>query len=500
MKIQVKAQPWSELKVANLVLPLFEGQESETEALLKKILKKDDRQLASFTSGNITAKAGVVESMILLKPASVDRLIFIGMGKAEDYDLKQVRNAVATLINWSRVRRISQLSTMLLKPVESLLTDEAVWHTQIIAAQMSLFSYNEFKGDSKPDPLKTLTLYTPDKKQASSLRKLTGHASAYGDAVNVARELAIKPGNVATPAHLASTARRFRENGIKVTVLDAARLNREKCGGILAVGQGSRNKPNMIAMEYSCGRKQAPTVALVGKGVTFDSGGISLKPGAGMDEMKGDMAGAAAVLAVFSVLHRLKPAVNVIGIVPAAENMPDGSSYRPGDIIRCHSGKTVEILNTDAEGRLLLADGLSWAEQKYKPQAILDVATLTGAVVVALAHEFTGMLTNSNDLAEQVLASGAETGDPAWQLPLTPEFEKMVKSDIADLRNSVPGRAGGTITAAAFLKAHLRDTPWAHLDIAGTSWKKNKNGQTGPQGASVRLLLNLLENFRIPVS
>ena len=499
MKIQVKAQSWSDLKVANLVLPLFEGQESETEALLKKILKKNDKQLQTLTSGTLTGKAGIVESQ-LLQSSTVERLIFIGLGKADDFDLKQVRTAAATLIKWSAARQISQLCTMLLKPENSPLTDDAVWHAQIVAVQMSVFSYNEFKGDSRPNPLKTVTLFTPELKQASSLRKLTRHAEAYGDAVNFARELIIKPGNVVTPAFLAATARRFRSNGIKVTVLDAARLTREKCGGILAVGQGSRNKPNMVAMEYNCGRKQAPTVALVGKGVTFDSGGISLKPGAGMDEMKGDMGGAAAVLAVFSVLHRLKPAVNVIGVVPAAENMPDGASYRPGDIIRCHSGKTVEILNTDAEGRLLLADGLSWVEKKYKPQAILDIATLTGAVVVALAHEFTGLLTNSNDLAEQVLASGAETGDPAWQLPLTPEFEKMVKSDVADLRNSVPGRAGGTITAAAFLKAHLGDTSWAHLDIAGTSWKKSNSDHSGPQGAAVRLLLNLLENFRKPTN
>ena len=500
MKIQVKTQSWSELKVANLVLPLFEGQESETEAVLKKILKKNDKQISSLLSGTLTGKAGFIESQLLVQPASVERLIFIGMGKVKDFDLKKVRTAVAKLIQWSNARQINQLCTMLLKPENSPLTDDAVWHTQIVAAQMSVFNYKEFKSDSRPDPLKTLTLFTPEVKQAAALRKLTRHAEAYGDAVNLARELVIKPGNVATPAYLAATARRFKKNGVKVTVLDAARLGREKCGGILAVGQGSRNKPNMITMEYACGRKKAPTVALVGKGVTFDSGGISLKPGAGMDEMKGDMGGAAAVLAVFSVLHRIKPAVNVIGIVPAAENMPDGASYRPGDIIRCHSGKTVEILNTDAEGRLLLADGLSWAEQKYKPQAILDIATLTGAVVVALAHEFTGLLTNSNDLAEQVLASGAESGDPAWQLPLTAEFEEMVKSDVADLRNSVPGRAGGTITAAAFLKAHLRDTPWAHLDIAGTSWKKSKSAHSGPQGAAVRLLLNLLENFHIPTS
>lgn len=498
MRIQAKANLWKDIKTVNLFLPLFEGMEQEQIAAYAKSLQDDGRLQHAWRSREANGKSGTLTSILLAEQSPVGRVVFAGLGKAEDYDLRTVRRVTTSLIKWAVIKEIEQLQLLLLKPAKSPLSDAVVWHAQVVASMMAAYRYNEFKSDPKAVALKSLTLLTTDSKLLPAMRRQLQRALAFGDAVNLARELALKPGNVATPAFLATTARRFSRNGIKVKVLDATRLAVEKCGGILAVGQGSGQKPRMIVMEYNCGRKQAATVALVGKGVTFDSGGISLKPGAGMDEMKSDMAGAAAVLGLFSVLHRLQLQVNVVGVVPAAENMPDGLSYRPGDIIRCCSGKTVEILNTDAEGRLLLADGLSWVEKKYKPSAIVDVATLTGAVVVALGHEFSGLLSNNNELAAQLLASGAEEGDPAWQLPLTPEYEEMVKSDIADLRNSVPGRAAGTITAAAFLKAHLRGTPWAHLDIAGTSWPKNKKTVSGPQGAAVRLLLNLLENFAVP--
>ncbi len=497
MKTQAKYLLLKDIKAANLALPLFEGERPEA---LITALDSGDRLRQAFECEEVSGKPGRIETVLLPEGAAVSRLICVGLGRREEYDLMRVRRVMQKLIAWSGERGLTRLDCLLFVNGDSPLPDAAVMQAQIVAAKTAGYRFNEFKSERKPHSLKTLALFTQTKASPAGLRRQLERGILFGDAVNLARDLINKPGNVVTPAYLAQVARRLRPGGIKVKVLDSTQLAAEKCGGILAVGQGSRQKPRLVVMEYKSSAKQAPTVALVGKGVTFDSGGISLKPGTGMHEMKGDMAGAAAVIGVCSVLARLKPSVNVIGVVPAAENMPSGAGYKPGDIIRCHSGKTVEILNTDAEGRLLLADGISWVERKYRPAAIIDVATLTGAVVMALGHEFSGLLSNDDQLAEQILDSGAQEGDPAWRLPLTPAFEKLVESNVADLRNSVPNRAAGTITAGAFLKAHVRDTAWAHLDIAGTSWPKRNGKADGPQGAAVRLLLNLLENFQPPIS
>jgi leucyl aminopeptidase len=302
-----------------------------------------------------------------------------------------------------------------------------------------------------------------------------------------ARELVNLPPNILTPKDLAARARRMaRKEGLKCRILDVPAMKKLNMGGILGVGQGSRQEPRLIVLEYkapgAAGAK-APKVALVGKGITFDTGGISLKPGAGMDLMKTDMGGAAAVLGAGLIAARLKLPVNLTVIVPTAENMPDGLAIRPADVLTMASGKTVEVLNTDAEGRLILADAL-WYAERGKPDYIIDAATLTGACVVALGHHFAGLMSTSSELIDALKQAGGETFERVWHLPLVDEHRKEVEGSISDLKNLGAGREGGALSAGAFL-AHFVDdrTPWAHLDIAGTAWQNNANA-TGPKGAT----------------
>jgi leucyl aminopeptidase len=319
-------------------------------------------------------------------------------------------------------------------------------------------------------------------------------------AVRGARDMANEPGNHWTPGHFARAGRRLaKEHGLICKVYDQAALKKLGMGGILAVSQGSDQPPNLVALEYRGGRNQDPTLLLVGKGLTFDSGGISLKPGAGMQDMKFDMSGGAAVLAVMQALAELKPAgLHVVALVPASENLLGPAALKPGDIISQYNGKTVEVANTDAEGRLLLADALAFGVKKYQPTAVIDIATLTGAVIVGLGHYRTGLMSNNDSLAAQLLASGERCGEPLWRLPLDREYLKQLKSEVADLRNVGNDRAAGTLAAGCFLQEFVGDTPWAHLDIAGTAWDFIKKSYVpkGPSGVGVRTLLDLILNWQ----
>ncbi|OQY17361.1 MAG: leucyl aminopeptidase [Desulfobacteraceae bacterium 4572_35.1] len=314
------------------------------------------------------------------------------------------------------------------------------------------------------------------------------------DGVWLARDLVNQPGNVKVPTYLAQTAWDLaKQYNFNCTLLGPAELQRQGFGALLAVAQGSICEPRLIAMEYCGAGEDQPAVALVGKGVTFDSGGISLKPGEGMDQMKMDMAGGAAVLATMATIARLQLPINVIGVVPAVENMPSDRATRPGDIVTSLSGQTIEILNTDAEGRLILADALTWVAKK-QPQVIIDLATLTGACIIALGHHASAVLGNDDRLVEQLRQAGDSVGERVWQLPLFAEYAKQLKSEVADMKN-IGGRPAGTITAAAFLQKFVAEIPWAHLDIAGTAWaEKGKPGQPcGATGVGVRLLVDYLQ-------
>lgn len=317
--------------------------------------------------------------------------------------------------------------------------------------------------------------------------------------VEMARDLVFEPANKLYPTEFASRCRSLEKLGVEVSILDEAAMEKLGMGALLGVGQGSRRDSQMVVMRWNGGGKEAP-IALVGKGVTFDTGGISLKPAKGMEDMKMDMGGAAAVTGTMLALAGRKVKRNVVGVIGLVENMPDGNAQRPGDVVTSMSGKTIEVLNTDAEGRLVLADALHYTETKFKPQVMVDLATLTGAIIVALGKEYAGMFTNSDGLSEQLSKAGKATSEGVWRMPLGKSYNTMLKSHIADMKN-IGGPAGGSITAAVFLERFVSDTPWAHLDIAAKAWS-DKATPTVPKGGTgygVRLLSKMIDDWQ-PVS
>jgi leucyl aminopeptidase len=354
-------------------------------------------------------------------------------------------------------------------------------HARAVTAAVSdaMYVYRHTKPSAPAAPKLARVALLGTKKEANALIRGLQRGRAVGSGVLVARECANRPGNFATPSHLASEAKKIgKEFGMKVEVFDRKDIEKIGMGSFLAVAQGSDEPPRFIVMRYEGAAATKAPIVLVGKGITFDSGGISLKPGAEMDEMKFDMGGAASVLGTMRAIGELKPKVNVIGLIASCENMPSGRAVKPGDVVKSLSGQTIEILNTDAEGRLILCDALTYAE-RFKPAAVIDIATLTGACVVALGHHHSGLFTADDKLAEQLLAASRSALDPIWRMPLDDEYDEGLKSNFADMAN-IGGRAGGAITAAMFLKRFTAKYPWAHLDIAGTAWKSGAaKGATG---------------------
>ncbi|MFA7330711.1 MAG: leucyl aminopeptidase [Candidatus Delongbacteria bacterium] len=446
-------------------------------------------------------KAGKGETLLLL-PATAGplrRVLLLGLGERAKFSLKILTEVYGGLMLGLKEKSYTELS------VELPLLDEHgpgpadLALTLGRALRVGLWSFETYKSQPKTCALKTVSLRAGE-SATKELAAAWAKGWLIGEGVNYARDLAQEPGNSVTPTRLGLEAQEIAKASgglVKVKVLGEAQLQKLGAGGILAVGQGSREESRLIALEYRCGKKNARRLAFIGKGLTFDAGGISLKPGAGMEEMKYDMCGGAAVLGLFRVLARLKPDVDVLGVIPSAENLPDGAAYKPGDIIRLLCGKTVEIVNTDAEGRLLLCDALTWAERTFQPDAMVNLATLTGAVLICLGHEMSAVLGNDPAMVEAVVDAGSRSGDVCWPLPLAEDYKAMVKSTVADIRNSTNTREAGTITAACFLnEAVSEETPWAHLDIAGTAWVPKKAGYApGPTGVGVHLLVDLLETF-----
>ena len=312
---------------------------------------------------------------------------------------------------------------------------------------------------------------------------------AIGEAMNLAKDLGNLAPNICTPTYLAEQATRIAKTyKLKATVLEEKDMEKLGMGALLAVARGSSQPAKLIVLEYWGRSKKEKPVVLVGKGITFDSGGISLKPASEMDEMKYDMCGAASVLGTITAIAKIRLPLNVVGIIPTTENMPDGNASKPADVVTSMSGQTIEILNTDAEGRLILCDALTYAE-RYEPDTVIDIATLTGACVIALGHVASGLLTPDDDLAEEVLRASGQAADPAWRLPLWDDYQEQLKSNFADMAN-IGGRPAGTITAACFLSRFTRKYRWAHLDIAGTAWKSGK--EKGATGRPVPLLTQFL--------
>ncbi|MEM8886096.1 MAG: leucyl aminopeptidase, partial [Planctomycetota bacterium] len=360
-------------------------------------------------------------------------------------------------------------------------------------AGLGLYRFTQFKGGAKKSKLREVTI-APETGRRSKLAAAVKEARATSEAVAFARDLGNQPGNVCTPVALAREARKLANDKLKVRIHNRADIKRMKMGAFGAVAAGSTNEPRLIEFDYKGAGAKKKSIAIVGKGVTFDTGGISIKPWSGMDEMKFDMGGAAAVFGLMHLVAALKPKVNIHALVPATDNMPDGSAYRPGDILTARNGKTIEVISTDAEGRLLLCDAIAYAAEK-KPECIIDLATLTGACVVALADAACGLFSNDDELVGQLRAAGSATAEEAWHLPLYPRYTEMMKGTYADLRNG-GGRWGGACTAAAFLQEFVDGRPWAHLDIAGTGWADGAKGyySKGATGYGVRLLWEFLKN------
>ena len=363
-------------------------------------------------------------------------------------------------------------------------------------AQLGSYRFDKYRTTQKPEQKPSLRSVVVLTVGAAAARRAYQPLRAVAEAVAFSRDLVSEPANVIYPESLAKECRGLAKLGLKVEVLGEAQMKRLGMHAILGVGQGSARESQLVVMQWRGGARGAKPVAFVGKGVTFDTGGISIKPAQGMEDMKWDMGGSAAVIGVMRALAGRKAKVNAVGVVGLAENMPSGTAQRPGDVVRSMSGQTIEVLNTDAEGRLVLADALWYTQGRFKPQFMIDLATLTGAMVVALGHEYAGVFANDDTLAERMIAAGKAEGEPIWRLPLGEAYDKQINSEIADMQNIGANRAGGSITAAVFLQRFVNSLPWAHLDIAGVAWGK-KDKPTVPKGAvgwGVRLLDRLVRD------
>jgi len=434
-------------------------------------------------------------------------LLVIGLGKSKELTFERLRRAAATAAKTARSAGAKTL--VLLEPDPDLLpksgigADADLWQNTGLAlgegAALSLYRFDRYlsREQNKVRPLRSVAVASGSPRR-TKIEKGLKLASVICEGTCFARDLENAPGNEIYPETLARHAAAGRKQGLRVRIFDERRIKALKMGGLLGVGRGSVHPPRFIIMEHNSAASRRGTVVLVGKGVTFDSGGISIKPSAGMAEMKMDMSGAAAVIATMQTAARLKLGVHLVGLVPATENMPGGGALKPGDILRHHNGKTSEIDNTDAEGRLILADALSYAG-RFKPDLVVDLATLTGACVVALGHHATGMLGNDDTLMSRLSEAGERTYERVWKLPMFEEYEKLIKSDVADVKNT-GGRWAGAITAALFLKRFIGKYPWIHLDIAGTAMLEESLDYIprGGTGVGVRLLIDFLRHWKKP--
>ncbi|XAH21174.1 leucyl aminopeptidase [Xylophilus sp. GW821-FHT01B05] len=428
-------------------------------------------------AGDFDGKAGKLLALYRHAGIAASRVVLVGIG---DGSARAVRQAVAAAVGTLKSTPVRRLALLL--PA----ADGACVQAAVLAAAEASYVYTTTKSKPEPRKLERVTLGVPD---AAAAREDFARATATVAGVEFAKEWGNRPANHATPALLAQAAKSLaasKASRIQCQVLGPREVAKLGMGSFMAVAQGSEEELRFIVLQYSGAAKAEAPVVLVGKGITFDTGGISIKPAAEMDEMKFDMCGAASVLGTFRALAELQPAVNVVGLIPACENMPDGRALKPGDVVTSMSGQTIEILNTDAEGRLVLCDALTYAE-RFKPRAVVDIATLTGACVIALGSVHSGLFSSDDALADALLAAGRLAQDPCWRMPLDDEYAEGLKTNFADVAN-VGGRAGGAVTAAKFLQRFTGKFAWAHLDIAGSAWKSG--AAKGSTGRPVGLLLN----------
>ena len=518
MKLTLKTQDPGEIPADLLAIPVFSAAKPDSSKGTKKSGGNNSPSLpravaaldkalggpakAALESSDFTGRAGQKAVIYATQSqARVRRVMLYGLGPAEELSAEHLRNLAGAAADEARNRKLEKIS--ILAPSQRRLTSEDCATALAEGAVLGGYRYNLYKTSkakkgNRADPhgpLRQVALIFPGLKKAASVRRRISTAEIASQGQNLARDLSNAPANALPPAALAKEARRVaRETGLVCRVIRGPELERGRFHALRAVGQGSQNPPQLIVLEHRGARtaraKKAGPLCLIGKGITFDSGGISLKPSAGMQDMKHDMSGAAAVVGAMQAIARLDLPAHVVGIIAAAENMPGGRAYRPGDVIGSRAGKTIEITNTDAEGRLVLADALDYAVDLFKPAAMVDLATLTGACMIALGEWATGVFGNEDGLSEELAKAGDATGECMWPMPLFPDHLRIMKSTIADIKNSGTREAGAS-TAAAFLEQFVGNTPWAHLDIAGTGWKSPQNAyhKTGATGVGVRTLV-----------
>jgi len=437
--------------------------------------------------GDMEGKLGSTLLLHNVRGTLADRVLLVGLGKERDFRDREFRKAIRSAVKL--LNETGSYEAVVYLTEEKVKRREVAWRVEhaVGVAMETVYRFDQMKSEPAEvrRPLRKLTLSVPQRSDLAAGEKAAARGLAIARGVEMTRDLGNLPPNLCTPTYLGETARKLTEEfpDVKVQVLERPQIEELGMGSFLAVSQGSEQPPRFIVLEYRNAPKKARPVVLIGKGITFDTGGISIKPAGDMDQMKFDMAGAASVLGTFRAVAELKAAVNLVGLIPTCENMPSGKAVKPGDIVRTMSGQTVEVLNTDAEGRLILCDALTYAE-RFDPEAVVDVATLTGAIVIALGHAACGVFSNNDALSRALVAAGDEAYDRAWPLPLWDDYHEGLESNFADFAN-VAGRAGGSIVAACFLSKFAKKFDWAHLDIAGVAWRDGK--ETGATGRPVPL-------------
>jgi leucyl aminopeptidase len=473
------------------------------ELKLSNEVKELDKQIGGLISKTIDAKRfggkkGNHTCLVVQVGDHAQTLVLFGMGKERDISGLTLQHIGGKVVSKLKCMKLGEVSFVLNPFANSKISEEDALAQIAYGAHLKNYNFDKYKSAEKlkgKHSIKSME-FVSNKPQDSS--DFYNHLANVADGVHFTRDLVSEPGNVIYPDSLAKQAMGLSKLGVKVEVLGEAEMKKLGMDALLGVGIGSCKESKLIVMQYSGGKKGDKPIAFVGKGVTFDSGGLSLKPSGSMEEMKYDMGGSAVVIGLMKSLAAREAEVNVVGVVGSVENMPDGKAQRPGDVVKSMSGQTIEILNTDAEGRLVLADALWYTQDRFKPKMMINLATLTGAVVVALGNEYAGLFSNDDDLANQIFEAGKKTDEKVWRFPLSDAYDRDIDSDIADMRNTNKTKgAAGSITAAQFLQRFVNKTKWAHLDIAGVTWIKAPNDlcPKGATGFGVRLLNQLVADY-----
>lgn len=497
MEFQGIAGNFSEANAEALAVVVFKGEKASSGAL-KDLDKLTGGGIAAvFKSEDFKGEKGQTALLRFAPKGKVKgrSLMLLGVGEQPDYSLSEVSVAAGCATRYLRTRNNKSFAFLPRFGSDPGATAQNCAQGFVT----SQFELDKYRTQDKKEKTVNRLVVCIDGAAQDDLDVGLRRGQALGESMNFTRDLANEPPNILTPTEMANRAKKMaKETGLKIEILDEAKMEKLGMGSLLSVSKGSEQPAKMIVMRYTPTKntgKKGELLALVGKGITFDTGGISLKPGEGMDAMKYDMSGGATVIGTMRAIALVKPTVPVLGIVAAVENMPDGKASRPSDVVTASNGKTIEILNTDAEGRLILADAVAYAE-KQGATNIVDMATLTGAVIIALGDQNTGIMGNDQEFIDRIIALGKENGEGFWQLPVSKEYSKQIKSDIADIKNIGPRGKAGTIMGAVFIQEFVDKAKWAHLDIAGTAWHDSvrPHQAKGPTGVAVRTLLSLVES------